>query len=211
MADEHLRRDPRWRRCRMVLASGRRRAASARAGGVRARPSRRRRHAHSTTTPRRLRNWWVRRRGGGRRSFLRGLHRAAGRRAPLRRSPRPDGGDDPVPGRVPGSVVGELGIRHGVCRPVGAGRRVDRERRPLVSFYNGVPHELAEEALRRERAHPSQAAMEGRGLWRRGPTCRRDSCCSPTIASSLPHSCATSPRPAWEWSRMSCPADTARC
>ncbi|EQM83616.1 alpha/beta fold hydrolase [Microbacterium maritypicum] len=31
---------------------------------------------------------------------------------------------------------------------------------PLVSFYNGVPHELAEEALRRERAHPSQAAME---------------------------------------------------
>jgi pimeloyl-ACP methyl ester carboxylesterase len=31
---------------------------------------------------------------------------------------------------------------------------------PHVSFYNGVPRELAEEALRRERAHPSQAAME---------------------------------------------------
>lgn len=31
---------------------------------------------------------------------------------------------------------------------------------PLVSFYNGVPRALAEEALRRERAHPSQEAME---------------------------------------------------
>lgn len=31
---------------------------------------------------------------------------------------------------------------------------------PYVSFYNDVPRELAEEALRRERAHPSQAAME---------------------------------------------------
>ncbi|MFJ6531665.1 alpha/beta fold hydrolase [Microbacterium sp. NPDC091662] len=31
---------------------------------------------------------------------------------------------------------------------------------PHVSFYNGVPHELADEALRRERAHPSQTAME---------------------------------------------------
>lgn len=32
---------------------------------------------------------------------------------------------------------------------------------PYVSFYNGVPRELAEEALRQERAHPSPAAMEG--------------------------------------------------
>lgn len=31
---------------------------------------------------------------------------------------------------------------------------------PYVSFYNGVPRELADEALRRERAHPSQTAME---------------------------------------------------
>lgn len=31
---------------------------------------------------------------------------------------------------------------------------------PYVSFYNGVPQKLAQEALRRERAHPSQAAME---------------------------------------------------
>lgn len=31
---------------------------------------------------------------------------------------------------------------------------------PYVSFYNDVPRERAEEALRRERAHPSQAAME---------------------------------------------------
>lgn len=31
---------------------------------------------------------------------------------------------------------------------------------PYVSFYNGVPRDLADEALRRERAHPSQAAME---------------------------------------------------
>ncbi|WP_029263651.1 MULTISPECIES: alpha/beta fold hydrolase [unclassified Microbacterium] len=30
---------------------------------------------------------------------------------------------------------------------------------PYVSFYNGVPRELADEALRRERAHPSSAAM----------------------------------------------------
>ncbi|PRB19109.1 alpha/beta fold hydrolase [Microbacterium sp. MYb62] len=30
---------------------------------------------------------------------------------------------------------------------------------PYVSFYNGVPRELADEALRRERAHPAQAAM----------------------------------------------------
>lgn len=31
---------------------------------------------------------------------------------------------------------------------------------PYASFYNGVPRELADEALRRESAHPSQAAME---------------------------------------------------
>lgn len=31
---------------------------------------------------------------------------------------------------------------------------------PYVSFYNDVPRELADEALRQERAHPSQAAME---------------------------------------------------
>lgn len=31
---------------------------------------------------------------------------------------------------------------------------------PYVSFYHDVPRELADEALRRERAHPSQAAME---------------------------------------------------
>ncbi|WP_166346289.1 alpha/beta fold hydrolase [Phytoactinopolyspora limicola] len=30
---------------------------------------------------------------------------------------------------------------------------------PYVSFYNDVPRELADEALRRERAHPSAAAM----------------------------------------------------
>ncbi|MBT2494402.1 alpha/beta hydrolase [Microbacterium sp. ISL-59] len=31
---------------------------------------------------------------------------------------------------------------------------------PYVSFYNDVPRELADEALRQERAHPSPAAME---------------------------------------------------
>jgi len=31
---------------------------------------------------------------------------------------------------------------------------------PYVSFYHDVPRELADEALRRERAHPSAAAME---------------------------------------------------
>lgn len=31
---------------------------------------------------------------------------------------------------------------------------------PYVSFYHDVPRELADEALRRGRAHPSQAAME---------------------------------------------------
>ena len=31
---------------------------------------------------------------------------------------------------------------------------------PYVSFYNGVPRKLADEALRQERAHPSSAAME---------------------------------------------------
>jgi pimeloyl-ACP methyl ester carboxylesterase len=31
---------------------------------------------------------------------------------------------------------------------------------PFVSFYQDVPRALAEEAMRRERAHPSQAAME---------------------------------------------------
>ncbi|MFK3679439.1 alpha/beta fold hydrolase [Microbacterium sp. NPDC090218] len=31
---------------------------------------------------------------------------------------------------------------------------------PYISFYQDVPRELADEAMRRERAHPSQAAME---------------------------------------------------
>ena len=44
---------------------------------------------------------------------------------------------------------------------------------PYVSFYNDVPRELADEALRRERAHPSSAAMEApwpRREWPAVPT-----------------------------------------
>lgn len=44
---------------------------------------------------------------------------------------------------------------------------------PYVSFYHDVPRELADEALRRERAHPSAAAMEEpwpRERWPEVPT-----------------------------------------
>ncbi|MGW9156366.1 MULTISPECIES: alpha/beta fold hydrolase [unclassified Microbacterium] len=44
---------------------------------------------------------------------------------------------------------------------------------PYVSFYDDVPRELADEALRRERAHPSAAAMEEpwpRERWPEVPT-----------------------------------------
>lgn len=66
----------------------------------------------------------------------------------------------PSPGESPDQWWGNSGyLTASAAQSAKDGGKTGNED-PLVSFYNGVPRELADEALRRERAHPSQAAME---------------------------------------------------
>lgn len=65
----------------------------------------------------------------------------------------------PSPGEAPGDWWTNTGhgeaVREQAARDGGATGNDD----PYVSFYQDVPRELAEEALSKERAHPSTAAM----------------------------------------------------
>jgi pimeloyl-ACP methyl ester carboxylesterase len=65
----------------------------------------------------------------------------------------------PSPGEAPGdwweNTGYEAAVREQAARDGGKTGNED----PYVSFYHDVPHELAEEAMRKERAHPSEASM----------------------------------------------------
>ncbi|KJQ53109.1 alpha/beta fold hydrolase [Microbacterium sp. SA39] len=66
----------------------------------------------------------------------------------------------PAPGEPPGQWWEETGYGAAVAAQSARDGGLTGNDDPYVSFYNDVPHPLAEEALSKERAHPSQAAME---------------------------------------------------
>jgi pimeloyl-ACP methyl ester carboxylesterase len=65
----------------------------------------------------------------------------------------------PSPGESPGDWWENTGYRDAVREQAARDGGLTGNDDPYVSFYHDVPRELAEEALSKERAHPSQASM----------------------------------------------------
>jgi pimeloyl-ACP methyl ester carboxylesterase len=66
----------------------------------------------------------------------------------------------PSPGEAPNDWWENTGYRHSVEEQAARDGGLTGNADPYVSFYHDVPRKLAEEAMSRERAHPSKAAME---------------------------------------------------
>lgn len=66
----------------------------------------------------------------------------------------------PTPGESPDEWWENTGYRTGVEEQAERDGGLTGNPDPYVSFYHDVPRELAEEAMGKERAHPSQAAMD---------------------------------------------------
>jgi pimeloyl-ACP methyl ester carboxylesterase len=94
----------------------------------------------------------------------------------------------PSPGEAPGdwweNTGYEAAVREQAARDGGKTGNED----PYVSFYHDVPHELAEEAMRKEQAHPSEASMVSPWPLDAWPNVPSRSCCAPRIVSSRPRS-----------------------
>jgi pimeloyl-ACP methyl ester carboxylesterase len=65
----------------------------------------------------------------------------------------------PSPGEAPGDWWGNTGYREAVREQAAHDGGVTGNEDPFVCYYHDVPRELAEEAMSKERAHPSQASM----------------------------------------------------
>jgi len=65
----------------------------------------------------------------------------------------------PTPGESPDKWWANTGYQSAVAEQAERDGGLTGDADPHVSFYHDVPRELAEEAMRRERAHPSTAAM----------------------------------------------------
>jgi hypothetical protein len=65
----------------------------------------------------------------------------------------------PSPGERPGDWWTNVGYQHAVREQAARDGGLTGHDDPYVAYYHDVPRPLAEEALRRERAHPSGAAM----------------------------------------------------
>jgi pimeloyl-ACP methyl ester carboxylesterase len=64
----------------------------------------------------------------------------------------------PAPGETPDEWWAATGYASAVAEQAGRDGGLTGNADPYVSFYHDVPRELADEAMRRERAHPSSAA-----------------------------------------------------
>lgn len=64
----------------------------------------------------------------------------------------------PAPGEPPSQWWDNTGYREAVEEQAARDGGLSGSEDPFVSFYNGVPRELAEEAMGKERAHPSSTA-----------------------------------------------------
>jgi hypothetical protein len=110
----------------------------------------------------------------------------------------------PAPGEAPADWWADT--RHAEARQEVGGDMDD-----IATYYHDVPPELAAEAMRRERNHPSDRAYRERGHSRSGPAFLPAFCSAGTTGSSRPIRCvgssgsdSASPRTRWT------PA-TARC
>ena len=65
----------------------------------------------------------------------------------------------PSPGETPGDWWENTGYRKAVAEQAARDGGKTGNDDPYVSYFHDVPRELAAEALRRERAHPSEASM----------------------------------------------------
>jgi pimeloyl-ACP methyl ester carboxylesterase len=65
----------------------------------------------------------------------------------------------PSPGETPGDWWGNTGYGEAVREQAARDGGLTGNDDPYVSFYHDVPRTLAEEALSKERAHPSEASM----------------------------------------------------
>ena len=65
----------------------------------------------------------------------------------------------PSPGETPGNWWENTGYGEAVREQAARDGGLTGNDDPYVSFFHDVPHELAAEALSRERAHPSEASM----------------------------------------------------
>jgi pimeloyl-ACP methyl ester carboxylesterase len=65
----------------------------------------------------------------------------------------------PSPGEAPGDWWGNTGYREAMREQAARDGGLTGNEDPFVCFYHDVPRELAEEAMSKERAHPSQASM----------------------------------------------------
>ena len=65
----------------------------------------------------------------------------------------------PSPGETPGDWWENTGYREAVREQAARDGGKTGSDDPYVSFFHDVPRELADESLRRERAHPSEASM----------------------------------------------------
>jgi pimeloyl-ACP methyl ester carboxylesterase len=65
----------------------------------------------------------------------------------------------PSPGETPGDWWGNTGYAQAVREQAARDGGLTGNDDPYVSFFHDVPRELADEALRREREHPSEASM----------------------------------------------------
>lgn len=66
----------------------------------------------------------------------------------------------PSPGESPDEWWANTGYQTAVAEQAARDGGLTGSADPYVGFYHDVPRELAEEALRREREHPSQASMD---------------------------------------------------
>jgi pimeloyl-ACP methyl ester carboxylesterase len=65
----------------------------------------------------------------------------------------------PSPGEAPGDWWANTGYRNAVTEQAARDGGKTGNEDPYVSFYHDVPRKLAEEAMSKERAHPSEASM----------------------------------------------------
>ena len=94
-----------------------------------------------------------------RRSFVRRVHRAARRRSAPGRPAGLRGRHGACPGEPPKDWWANTGLGDAVREQAARDGGLTGNEDPFVSFYHDVPRPLAEQALSKERAHPSAASM----------------------------------------------------
>jgi pimeloyl-ACP methyl ester carboxylesterase len=115
----------------------------------------------------------------------------------------------PAPGETPGEWWASTGYRHAVEEQARLDGGKTGHHDPLISFYNGVPRPLAEQALRRGGAGSHRQSGTRGGPSTHGRRCPPSSSCARTTSSSPPPTCGGWRGSAWAPSPTRSPAVTA--